>query len=202
MWNFAEGFSFPFLFVCCFCSLLTFWCVRLETIGWCLKVQLSVIFVISVVQTGGAPLYLKILFVPRPVICFATSNIFSPQGLSCSSWSPIVMLLCSFPSCCFHRNVAHGMKSKSSPESTGWDPGGSYPSPALVHQFRLLCSSFSHLFSILGRQVQERLCVCWCMRDLGKSLPQVTAGMSTLVSLSGQQLLGGSCRNYLLKENN
>lgn len=66
-------------------------------------------------------------------------------------------LLDSFPSLCFHRRVnsslkrSHRIKSKSSPESAGCDPGVSSPSPARVHKCRTLCSFCSEQsYSIFG----------------------------------------------------
>lgn len=178
MWKRNHLSHVEFVFVCLLLLLVVNVLMCPSRGNWMtFKSATRCISVIPVVQTGGAPWYLKARFVPRPVICSATSNIFSPQGLQ-----PNHDVAVQFPflllsqKCCSFRKKSHGMKSKSSPESRGWDSGGSSPSPALVHPFRLFCSSFSHPFSILGRQVQERLWACWCMRDLGNPSRRSCAG--------------------------
>lgn len=207
MLNFAGGFFFS-VFVCSLLLLIVNILMCPSWDDWMMfKSTTQCIFVILVVQTGGAPWYIKICFVPHPVICFATSNIFSPQGLSCSSWSPIMMLLCNFPSCCSHRNVAPSWR-----KVMGWKAkavlkaqGGTHviPIPALLLFTNSGCSvaPFPTYFPFWeGKCRNGSGCAgVWGTWE-SPSHRSVLAWAPS--SLSGQQLRGGSCRNYLLKENN
>jgi len=111
---------------------------------------------------------------------------------------------------CFFLRKTRTIKSQTSPESTGWDPGASSPSSARFHKFKLLYIFCSHLFSVPGNRVghlQEQPWVCYC---LAVKVPPAghhafeppEPGTGTPGSRSGQQLLGSFFSAYPLKENN
>lgn len=85
---------------------------------------------------------------PRPTIQ-ACSTAFYCLVLQVAGQFPFPLL--SQKGCFFPRK-SHRIKSKTSPENAGWDPGVSSPSPARFCKFRLLCNFCPHLFSVLGKQ--------------------------------------------------
>lgn len=119
-------------------------------------------------------LFWRFHFVPSPAISSATSDVFSCMELPGGGQAPTrhkVQACCMAVYCllsqvavqfpfplllqkgCFFLQKCRRIKSKTSPDRTGWNPDVFSPSPAHSHKFRLLCSFCPYLFSVLGNQV-------------------------------------------------